>query len=818
MTKTLGFIDSFTDSRFVSELNGLLVDLRCAYQLQAIVHNNHESYGISIVFDHQSTDNGQDYKHVLDVVSLLTKIASSIDDPCGELLLERVDPLCKELVDNPKLSTPLRSAICVAWGVLLMCVYASHKRALVYAKLSLTMLDDSIPNACLRLDSILLIANIYDAVGFVDGCVSYLAEAISITKHSPCSTKDIVRLHSARLWHRLGSTARANQSLEDLRSSSIPLSPFSDHMHRMWDWHRNSNVFNTPLPHSLRRALSCSTIPACNTNHIKKTELSWKSIEQFHTIASSSSSLLVDEDGRCKSSPIIFSGFRNKDRASSSSSHCPAMELLNGLPTDFCTFDVMRALRRRAAIEVLCDSGDGLHAFVLAAASCGSSYEYLLQGNDGADGTESLRKACVGDSQALRDIAVQLNRVVTSASSTKDESRNKVPSSGSMISNGVILVIVADSADGTLFLGRYSVESSLVVLIPCGDAIADLLALWTDLMSRNKTQLKQSQTVKSWSNAEKKSWWGDRDEINVQFGVALHQMQSILGPWRCLLWSESNEEYSNRCEKTICALLAELMHDTLSTADFHSFKVWVMLLLSSTISSEDSIQTCTQRLTLIETESALVSLVEQGLRFSSLEAINVARKLIECYVLCCACPVAVVIVADTQSAREELTRSYSSKKVTELRSLLKEMGVSAVGKKEDLVNRLADAVMAETKENINPQHPCSDELASAANNSGFSVVILDESLQSLSIECMPCLLNCEVSRVPGLALLLSLLSSEQESHAKGSLSMEKSWYIVDPENNLPSTQSTLMSFLSPLILKYSWQGFLAAAPSILEFR
>jgi len=118
-----------------------------------------------------------------------------------------------------------------------------------------------------------------------------------------------------------------------------------------------------------------------------------------------------------------------------------------------------------------------------------------------------------------------------------------------------------------------------------------------------------------------------------------------------------------------------------------------------------------------------------------------------------------------------------------------------------------------------------------SNQVGHVVLILDEAMQALPWETLPCLRKHSCSRVPGLAVLLNLLllhgrsdsepvvaapsktSGHVESSKKNSLiSLARCWYAVDPDDNLHRTRSTMMTFLEPYATKWRWRGYVGERP------
>jgi hypothetical protein len=212
----------------------------------------------------------------------------------------------------------------------------------------------------------------------------------------------------------------------------------------------------------------------------------------------------------------------------------------------------------------------------------------------------------------------------------------------------------------------------------------------------------------------------------------------------------------------------------------------------------------------------------------------------------------------------------NSLKVTELRALLKDAGLDPVGKKQDLVSRLLEH---QTRSGGGSSgQTCSSSgsipLVASQAGTGHLVLVLDEQLQRLPLECMPALRAASCSRVPSFAVLLRLISlsetttvpsdldelAEKLDNAKltetkksttkkttgkaksatksapqsspedkentgnqgGSswrdVSVEKGWYALDIEGNLPATRSTLQPFLSAYSDKWDWTGVVASVP------
>ena len=150
-------------------------------------------------------------------------------------------------------------------------------------------------------------------------------------------------------------------------------------------------------------------------------------------------------------------------------------------------------------------------------------------------------------------------------------------------------------------------------------------------------------------------------------------------------------------------------------------------------------------------------------------------------------------------------------------------------------------------------HNCVDE--------SYTVLLLDEQLQQIPVECIPMLRAKRCSRVPSLPLFLRLVarahpavithhpeatgkgaektagshagakavaaktSAASTAAATGATAVanahyssalgprhERCWYAIDPEKNLATTRATMVAFLEPYIARWAWRGFVAEIP------
>ena len=177
-------------------------------------------------------------------------------------------------------------------------------------------------------------------------------------------------------------------------------------------------------------------------------------------------------------------------------------------------------------------------------------------------------------------------------------------------------------------------------------------------------------------------------------------------------------------------------------------------------------------------------------------------------------------------------------KVVELRNILKQLKLSVVGNKSELVARLNSfyqnnnsdvsdnsSHISNGSNNNNVPSPSTSPNVSTAIN-GHIVLVLCEKLQSLPWDCLPSLKSQHFSRFPALSLLLSAGSEVYLKNSRDPLSSDpslpnemcgtakrnkppkldvwKCWFSLDPDGTLPQTRATMHQFLQPYASR--WGG------------
>jgi hypothetical protein len=161
-------------------------------------------------------------------------------------------------------------------------------------------------------------------------------------------------------------------------------------------------------------------------------------------------------------------------------------------------------------------------------------------------------------------------------------------------------------------------------------------------------------------------------------------------------------------------------------------------------------------------------------------------------------------------------QNYDRLKLVELRQLAKKRNLSSMGKKADIVKRLVDADGAANFNDesckVTNSQTNSNILSSFSNlsQSGHIIFLLDEFLHDIPIESFPQFRKRSCSRMPSLALLLQVSGSEMDK--RSALDLKKCWYAVDIENNLVNTRKTMESFFSPYQNKFHWKNCIGWLP------
>ena len=614
---------------------------------------------------------------------------------------------------------------------------------------------------------------------------------------------------------------------------------------------------------------------------------------------------------------VALSGL-GQDTLISASSAC--INVLQQSDTYQLPFDAHRALRRRAAVQLLVGNktgaeeqqrwpqrsrgieNDSLLPFVLCAGSVQPSVECTLdsQGTRTSlhanlyahitDIGDILAGACQGDAIQLGTIRARL---------------------GSALSDmqAVAVSIVHDVEAGSLLVSRMdNTGTTLTAALPVGSTVAALLDQWTSAMADNKAQLAATHdgaVLASWSEKEKRAWWDRRETTDEAMRGLLESFQALLGPWRCLLaagsdWASSSSSFSSSMgssaspssSSSSSSLTAQF--DKALTMNEHDASDDRGAAESTRVSRQDQdvltswAPTLDMRAALREVRAWLEEVGEtmdpggaapqrvadawQGaqpwlrcllgaaavLEVTAAEAVDgvatvlarvgeagsegrplssthlppmrdVATRLVA---TATAARVGAAPAVDATTSGREASVGESghdwvaSLKVVELRSRLKDLQLSTAGRKDELVSRLQTALASTSSSST------TNTTTATGGKKPHVILLLDEHLQGVPWESVPCLAQRQCSRIPGLALLLALSCPPPSSSGAATtaadaatsttamvmgstpapVNVTKCWYAVDPDDNLPSTRRVMTAFLEPFSQQWGWCGVVGSIP------
>jgi hypothetical protein len=415
-----------------------------------------------------------------------------------------------------------------------------------------------------------------------------------------------------------------------------------------------------------------------------------------------------------------------------------------------------------------------------------------------SDASECVTKALLGF-PASADFLFQKLRQMLRHCDTISNCHNSAGTSA-------VCFLTVDAASNVLLVGR--LDSSgfpLIAALPMQDRLHQLLRRWDELQERNQAMLRQGLDVAhitQLSDEHKRAWWAARQKYDADIESTLGDFQELLGPWRVLLSTSAGTVHitATQVRDALEPLLQQLhpaqpstatagrkkstastTSTTLSSAapSYESIAEWLSLLFSNTAPC-GAHPTRTMQLSQAEVTEAVTALMSSVLAVPA-STLDEARLQAGVAALLTLAACQQVTSDNSTDARPPDTPLHNpamteaelnSLKVTELRALLKEAGLDAVGKKQDLVNR-----MVEHYASVCHSNSCSvpgatediatarglDTTASAAQATGHLVLVLDEQLQRLPVECMPALRTMSCSRVPSFAVLLTLIDAALNS-------------------------------------------------------
>ncbi len=395
--------------------------------------------------------------------------------------------------------------------------------------------------------------------------------------------------------------------------------------------------------------------------------------------------------------------------------------------------------------------------------------------------------------QAVRD---QLNKVLLGGGGT-----------------AVCFVAMEPLSDNVL-LGRADVCGELTVALPIKTQLRDLLARWRETVDANKQQLDALDSCEKWSDKEKARWTKAHNLTDTTFGALLDELQTLLGPWRVILCGSR----SQRATDSVTSLGAAL-----TTMRVSSSKAGTTSKATTTTSSgggtsvDKARSACSEWIDLVQTsagdgcisaEEALLALGSVVSDWDEMLSPEQAAALAE--------QLLTVSTGDqgtvTSSSKDSAPGSnFEALKLPELKKALKDLGVAvppSAKLKADLV-----ALLQAHSSSAGGKGTSASAAASGTESNhkaAHTVLLLDKDLQALPWEAMACMRASSASRMPSLALLLSLgdrWAAEERPVAAG-----RTWYALDVKGNLPKTTASMQPFLAQYAAQYAWTGFVNREP------
>ena len=259
--------------------------------------------------------------------------------------------------------------------------------------------------------------------------------------------------------------------------------------------------------------------------------------------------------------------------------------------------------------------------------------------------------------------------------------------------------------------------------IPCAEAIQTLVREWKACIDKSKSMLQQTRTEKvtqTLSDVEKRQWWQERYATNDAIAALLMRLQEVLGPAAVLLVGDDHHHNNNNNNNNATA-------------------------------NTTTMTTLTQAVDGLNITDGLTVTDETGTGTGA--GMAVGPEML------------------TMGVVDEM-------KVTEIRRRLKECGLSTIGRKGELSQRLLDHHQQQQQQPQQQQAACKsghqpvDILTSNQQPDNhppslpqdYTILILDESLQQIPWECIPILHSRRCSRVPSMALFLHMITLSQQHH------------------------------------------------------
>ena len=439
-----------------------------------------------------------------------------------------------------------------------------------------------------------------------------------------------------------------------------------------------------------------------------------------------------------------------------------------------------------------------------------------------------LAAACCNETKSLDDVANILKRHYRINSSAGD----------------AVCFACIEPCTQQLLIGRWDASGSSVAALPIAGELNTLLLDWTACMEASKALLHRTVDtvqVAKWTDTDRRAWWSERAASDALIESLLFKLETLLGPLKCLLsgstsvpphgsTSTSGKSSGELHPDSGCNKINKLCKN--SNTDEISSKMedeYLLNALNSLKVTELRQQLKESKLSVIGKKSELISRIQE---FNSK---NKIRSLDVC------------MYEDPQSITvRSVSRPVSSATPCGGGGVECQAVGSKVGKKVNVKTKSKEGKGVDVDIQVKNTESSGACLSGTDDcTPGHTVLILDETLQQIPWEVLPCLRGKTCSRMPSFALLLHVLTRHQPSQTAADSSdlqtsrnkanseschadlvhstevsdavrtsnLQHTWYVLDPEGNLPATRATMSAFLRPYIDRYNWSGYIGEIPS-----
>jgi len=296
------------------------------------------------------------------------------------------------------------------------------------------------------------------------------------------------------------------------------------------------------------------------------------------------------------------------------------------------------------------------------------------------------------------------------------------------------------------------------------------------------------------------AWWEQRQELDDSLHAVLAQLEDALGWGKALLFGEvGGEPALETAAQVTHRIVAHMAKGERQRKGMKANEV-----------DETVLHAC-----VLAAPSLNPAQLEEGLQCAfpdaAAERLKEVAQMIESYSAGAGASRAASSSASDPNGPSPISMTLAEcnkLKVSDLKVELGNMGLSTAGLKKDLAERLHGALnttpASSTAENKD-QEGDGDQIALRCP----VILVLDERLQRLPWEGMECLRAFPVSRAPSLAFVLAHGTSPV---AADGIKVSEAFYFLDPEGNLPRTQSALRPLVEDLEQRLGWEGTVGSAP------